>query len=359
MGEGVFVSIWNYEGLQEQDALEDGPWVMQFIGSAEDKANLKTKCELTDSTGRKLTPKLVRPDLEEQADFPIWTWADIPDDCKISWEAQTLTCDDEPGSDRLEIELLTMDWVLLAQLSNDIIADWAVEEVEGLLDEVDSGQTGGEYETKLLDGLTAKIDNSAELGSLIMPTIYSDIVQTGNDGLAAGEIPIPDFWPRSQYFLGFHYGYSARSEASESAKFLQFLKEWGITILTLVVAVIVFVVLLATGGTAAPILGTLATAAFVADLGLMAHDFFATGFGIIDENFEGCLFPLYGFNHTYAFAFPLEEVTEDAAQNVNPTLSPDVAEAIESWLTEKDFWSKVVSLGVLGGIALVGVKTIL
>ena len=38
---------------------------------------------------------------------------------------------------------------------------------------------------------------------------------------------IPDFWPRSQYFLNFHYGYSARSEASESAKFWQFLKGVG------------------------------------------------------------------------------------------------------------------------------------
>ena len=61
------------------------------------------------------------------------------------------------------------------------------------------------------------------------------------------------FWPKSQYFLNFHYGYSARSESSESAKFKQFLKEWGITILTLIVALVILIVFVAsfilTGGT--------------------------------------------------------------------------------------------------------------
>ena len=170
-------------------------------------------------------------------------------------------------------------------------------------------------------GLEAKIDASAELGNLIMPTIYSDVVQTGDDGMASGQIPIPDFWPKSEYFLNFHYGYSARSEASESAKFLQFLKEWGITLLTLIVALVIAIVFVATGGTIAIALpAVVTTAPFVADLGLLAHDFLATGFGIIDENAEGCLFPMYGFNHTYSFGFNPQEIVEDAANNINSTL---------------------------------------
>ena len=51
--------------------------------------------------------------------------------------------------------------------------------------------------------------------------------------------------------MNFHYGYSARSEACESAKFLQFLKEWGITLLTLIVALVIAIVFVATGGTIA------------------------------------------------------------------------------------------------------------
>jgi len=182
--------------------------------------------------------------------------------------------------------------------------------------------------------------------------------------MASGTIPIPDFWPKSQYFLNFHYGYSARSESSESAKFKQFLKEWGITILTLIVALVILIVFVAsfilTGGTitlAVPAIVT--TVAFVADLGLMAHDFLATGFGIIDENADGCLFPMYGFNHTYAFGFNIDEVTEDAANNVNPTIPPETIAAVEDWLVKSDFWSKITVLGLLGGISLAGLKGLL
>ena len=69
-----------YEGLQEDDALEDAPWIMQYVGVAEDKANLKTRCELRDATGNVLSSKLVQPDIDEPTEFPIHTWSDIPED---------------------------------------------------------------------------------------------------------------------------------------------------------------------------------------------------------------------------------------------------------------------------------------
>ena len=111
-----------------------------------------------------------------------------------------------------------------------------------------------------------------------MPTIYSDIVQTDNDGLATGKSQY-DFWPRS-IFLRVSLRLLGSVEASVGQIFT-ILERVGYHHLTLAVGVIVFVVLL-TGGTLAPILGTW-LAAFVADLGLIAHDFFATGFGIMDE----------------------------------------------------------------------------
>ena len=339
-----------YEGLQEEDALEDLPWIMQYVGVAEDKANLKTRCELRDATGNLISSKLVQPDISEPTKFPIHTWTNIPDDCTITWDAQTFTCDDEAGSDRVEIEILTLDYVLLAQMSNDILADWPQEDIEGLLAELETNTSNGTYEQKLWKGLEAKIDTSAELGNLIMPTIYSDVVQTDDDGMASGQIPIPDFWPKSEYFLNFHYGYSARSESSESAKFLQFLKEWGITLLTLIVALVIVIVFVATGGAITiAIPAVVTTAAFVADL----------GFGLIDENAEGCLFPMYGFNHTYSFGFNPEEIVEDASNNINSTIPPETIELVEDWLTESDFWSKVVSLGILGGLALAAVRSVI
>ena len=75
-------------------------------------------------------------------------------------------------------------------MSNDILADWPQADIEGLLAELESNSSNGTYEQKLWKGLEAKIDASAELGNLIMPTIYSDVVQTGDDGMASGQIPI-------------------------------------------------------------------------------------------------------------------------------------------------------------------------
>ena len=362
------MASWMYEGLQERDAVEDLPKVLQWVGTAEDKAYFKSSCNVRDATGNLVTPKKQLPDVDEPEKFPIWTWANLPEDCTLEWEAQTIPCEDEPGSDRVEIEISTLDYVLLAQMSNDILSTWETDAVEGLLAEFESGRQGGKYENRLMDELSALIDTNAEMGALMLPTIYSDVVQTDGDGLASGEIPLPDFWPKSQYFLNIHYGYSARAESSESDKFWQFMKEWGITILTLIVVIIVIIVFLAsvvvTGGGSAIWLASsipawATTAVFVADLGLMAHDFFATGFGIIDENVEGCLFPLTGFNHTYAFGFNMEEVVYDAAANIDPTLPPETVATVEDWLIEGDFWSKVVVLGVLGGMSLAGLRALL
>jgi hypothetical protein len=127
------VPQWMYEGLQEQNALDDAPWIMDWIGKGVDKANLKTKCMLQNSVGKIIPSKLVNPNIDEPSEFPIHTWNNIPEDSTIIWDAQTIPCDDEAGSDRLEIEILTLDYVLLAQLTNDIIADWSVEEIEEMM----------------------------------------------------------------------------------------------------------------------------------------------------------------------------------------------------------------------------------
>ena len=68
---------------------------------------------------------------------------------------------------------------------------------------------------------------------------------------------------------------------------------------------------------------------------------------------------MYGFNHTYAFGFNIDEVTEDAANNVNPTIPPETIAAVEDWLVKSDFWSKITVLGLLGGISLAGLKGLL
>ena len=358
---------WMNKGLVEEGAISPPTGLGKFVGALEDKANLYSWCELRDATGVKINPRLQRQRPTDTTGFPMYTWTKIPDDSTISWGVKTFTCDDQAGSDRVELELLTLDYVLLAQLTNDAIANWSEEELLVLVEELEANQLDGPMFKRLEEEISNRIDQSAELGSLILPTIYSDVIQTNEDGLATGEIPLPSFWPRSEYFFNIHYGYSAGAEASESTKFWNFMKDWGITIVEIVIAVAILALLLAasvvTGGAAlaaaAGVLGTLATPLFLADLGLLAHDYLATGMGVIDENAEGCLFPTTGFNHTYSFSYEVKEIVEDTANNITSNIPPEVVEQFEEWITQGDFWGKVIAIGAFGGISLAAISSIL
>ena len=94
-------------------------------------ANFETLQETTSS-------KLVQPELAESNKFPIHTWANILDDCTIAGCSNIHLQDDEGIHRPLEIEILTLDYVLLAQMSNDILADWPQADIEGLLAELES-----------------------------------------------------------------------------------------------------------------------------------------------------------------------------------------------------------------------------
>lgn len=362
----ITLAAWMNKGLVEESAISPPKGLGKFIGALEDKTDFYSWCELRDATGTKIDPRLQRQRPTDTTGFPMYTWTKIPDDCTISWGVKTFTCEDQAGSDRVELELLTLDYVLLAQLTNDAIANWSEEDLAELVNELESNQTDGPMFKQLEDELTNRIEQSAELGSLIMPTIYSDVVQTDEEGLATGEIPIPSFWPRSEYFLNIHYGYSAGAEASESTKFWDFMKDWGITIVEIILAVAIVALLIAasiaTGGAAlaaaAGTLGTLGTPLFVADLGLLAHDYLATGMGIIDENAEGCLFPPTGFNHTYSFSYTAEEIVNDTADNVSSSIPPEVVDQFEEWVTQGDFWGKVLVIGTVGGISLAALSSL-
>ena len=60
------------------------------------------------------------------------------------------------------------------------------------------------------------------------------------------------------------------------------------------------------------------------DLGLLAHDFLATGFGLIDENAEGCLFPTCMDLITPTHSSSTQEIVEDAFNNINSTIPPGI-----------------------------------
>ena len=86
----------------------------------------------------------------------------------------------------------------------------------------------------------------------------------------------------------------------------------GLGEIVLIVAAIIAI----SGGTLGFVLGLAATAAGLAEIGLMASSYLASGFGAIDENRKGCLFPAMGWNHTYNFVLdePVEVIDPETGE---------------------------------------------
>ena len=80
-------------------------------------------------------------------------------------------------------------------------------------------------------------------------------------------------------------------------------------------------------------MGLAATAAGLAEIGLMASSYLASGFGAIDENRKGCLFPAMGWNHTYNFV--LDEPVE--------VIDPETGEPEESSQIEQTILAKTLT----------------
>ena len=57
------------------------------------------------------------------------------------------------------------------------------------------------------------------------------------------------------------------------------------------------------------------------DIATAVNNYTASGFGAIDENRKGCLFPMMGWNHSYAFTLDEPVITEDGTESSEITES--------------------------------------
>lgn len=283
-------------------------------GSTSDKTNLETTVHLKRG-GVNQASKLVTGDGGGKAiNFNEAKKGDV-----IYWEAKTL-CDGDPTSDRVSVILSYYDPIYIGKLSSQVLSQLSDDEME-----------------KVINGDTSPIE--AKLGPILDVTqaikqVYSSTVVTDSEGIAAGEIPIQEVYPYSDYTLTIHYGYSGIAERSDSDKAWEFwIEEVGLMIAEIG---LVIAALIVTGGTAAFVLGMAATAAGLADLGIMASNYLSNGFGAIDENRKGCLFPIMGWNHTYNFVVDEPVVTDDGEEStaIHQTLlsqiSPETAQRMEN-----------------------------
>ena len=102
---------------------------------------------------------------------------------------------------------------------------------------------------------------------------------------------------------------------------------------------------------------TLATAAAVADIGSAVSNYLASGFGAIDENRKGCLFPMLGWNHSYTFILDEPVITEDGTESTAITesvisqLSPTTEQKINEIKTQYGLQGTSTNLLLLGVLA--------
>ena len=156
----------------------------------------------------------------------------------IDWRVETL-CDDDPTSDRVNVTLTYYDPVYIAGLSSKVLEQLSDEELGQVL----NGDT---------TPVEAKLKPLLDVG-LAIKQVYSTTVITDSEGKAAGEIPILDAYPWSDYTLTIHYGYAGLAERSNDDKAWEFFIEEVVIGLGEIVLIIAAIIL--SGGTLGFVLG--------------------------------------------------------------------------------------------------------
>tara|TARA_B100000683_G_scaffold246959_1_gene258989 strand:+ start:1143 stop:2156 length:1014 start_codon:yes stop_codon:yes gene_type:complete len=277
-------------------------------GSSGDKTNLESKVYLKRGGKAQSSQVVNGSEGGKSVLFPETKRGD-----EIHWEAKTL-CNNKKTSDRITVVLSYYDPIYIGQLSDQVFKSLTDDELNKVM----------EGDTEIIQ---SKVENLLDISRAIKQ-VYSSTVVTDKDGIATGVIPIVETYPYSEYTLTIHYGYSGLAERSDKSKAIEFwAKDIGLIVLELGLIAAAIAV---SAGTAILAFGLAATAVGAVDLALMAGDYLSSGFGAIDQNNRGCLFPAMGYNHSYAFIMdePIPESagggTEIATQAVSQiNLSPE------------------------------------
>jgi len=232
----------------------------------------------------------------------------------IEWEAKTL-CDGDPTRDRINVILTYYDPIYIGKLTNQILEKMTDADFVSVMR--GDSEVIGKYLEDDLD-----IDQAIK-------QVYSTTVITDSEGIAAGQIPLSENYPYADYVLTIHYGYSGLAERSTSDKAYEFWTE-EVGLFVVEVGLLVLASYLSLGLATAALVG--AWVAGAADIAIAASNYMASGFGAIDENRKGCLFPAMGWNHTYNFILD-EPVEVENKETGEPEESTEITQAIVSQFT--------------------------
>ena len=313
---------------------DDATYGSHHAGSSSDRTDLISKVFMK-REGKTLPSSVETGDLGKSVVFTKPAKGDV-----IYWEAETL-CDKDPTSDRITVTLTYMDPFYIGKLSDKVISKLTDAEIDQIINGDDSPIQ--KYLTPILD-----------VGQAIKQ-VYSTTVITDSSGKAAGEIPIDEKMQYADYVLTIHYGYAGRAEYSDKTKARDF---WTEEVGYMIVEIVALVALtFMTAGIGTAIVGGIATAAAVADIGSAVSNYLASGFGAIDENRKGCLFPMMGWNHSYTFILDEPVITEDGTESTEITesvisqLSPSTEQKINEIKTQYGLQGTSTNLLLIGILA--------
>ena len=290
----ISLSWFNQSGFDEIE-LDSGAlqFVLNTAGSVACETDFTSGVRIVDPNGKDVS-------FDTKEGVPVWS--QIPEGSVLEWRVETKADAKKGASDRVNIDITSMDPSYMARIASLVIKQSTDEE---LLQIIRGDNTPME---KYLEENPNLINPE-----LAQATFYSQTVVTDDDGKATGTIPIDPAWGKNLFSINFHYGYSDLAEMSTDDKTERVWKEEIGPILVEVLATValtaisggaalgVRIAMLAKAGKTVKTIKNIARIAFAVEMAMMARAYFAQGFGIVGLNKYDCSFPLAGFNHVYSF----------------------------------------------------------
>lgn len=208
----------------------------------------------------------------------------------IHYKVETGADKSKPASDKFSFIVTSINWTYLISVSNEMMASATESELKLWNSNKDA----------YIDALSKKIDMSRYI-----MTIFSELKQTGENGIYEGSVKVPNTWASGPVSLSLFYGYDKDLTTSDfSRTFTSTVNTIGW--ITLGIGLIAFTIAtFGVGGTVAAGITAVAgsTAVLVADaveIGLLIHEHLQQGLTAqIGRNKYGCSFPQGGYLHTY------------------------------------------------------------
>lgn len=288
------LSWFNQSGFEEIE-LDSGAlqFVLDTAGSVACETDFTSGVRIVDPNGKDVS-------FDTKQGVPVWS--QIPEGSVLEWRVETKADSKKGASDRVNIDITSMDPSYMARIASKVIKQATDDE---LLQIIRGDNTPME---KYLEENPNLINPE-----LAQATFYSQTVVTDDDGKATGTIPIDPAWGKNLFSINFHYGYSDLAEMSTDDKtervwveeigpiLIEVLATIALTAISGGAALGVRIAMLAKAGKTVNNIRKVARIAFAVEMAMMARAYFAQGFGIVGLNKYGCSFPLSGFNHVYSF----------------------------------------------------------